>query len=172
MEGIAHRDQLTGLPNREALIRYFEKIKVKEITEESIYTFYYLDLDGFKLINDTYGHDSGDLMLKEVSKRLNINAREDVFVARMGGDEFIVITNSNSDEPIKDSINFANILIEEINKPYIIQGKTMNVGCSIGGAFYPNHSKNPIDAIKLSDEYLYKSKSAGKNRYTYAKLKD
>lgn len=171
MEGIAHRDQLTGLSNREALIRYLEKIKVKLIAKESIFIFYYLDLDGFKLINDIYGHDSGDLMLKEVSKRLNLNAGEDVFVARLGGDEFIVIRDLDTEKFIEDSIDFANRLIEEINKPYIIQGKTMAVGCSIGGAFYHNHSQNPMDVMKLADEYLYKSKSAGKNRYTYAELK-
>ena len=167
MKGIAHHDQLTGLKNREALVRYFEKIKLKTLNDNINYIIYYLDLDGFKSINDNYGHDSGDLMLKEVAKRLDINTSKDIFVSRLGGDEFIIIKKSNSDEYISESIDFANMLIEEISKPYIIEGKVMKIGCSIGGAFYPIQGENPIDVMKLADEYLYKSKTTGKNKYTY-----
>ncbi|MCF0148244.1 MAG: GGDEF domain-containing protein [Clostridium sp.] len=170
MEGIAHNDQLTELANRKALIRYFEKIKAKVINENKIYTIYYLDLDGFKLINDTYGHESGDLILKEVAKRLNFNIKED-FVARLGGDEFILVKSFKEEELLENSTTFANLLIEEIRKPYIIQGNTMTIGCSIGGAFYPIHGEDPMEVMKLADKCLYTSKSEGKNKYTYFNIK-
>lgn len=172
MEGLAHHDQLTGLPNREALKKYLEEIKINSIDKGNVYSIYYLDLDGFKSINDTYGHDSGDLILKEVSKRLNSNIEDGEIVARIGGDEFIVIKNSNNDNLIENSIDFANNLIEEIKKQYLIEGRVMNIGCSIGGAFYPINSTNAMDVINLADEYLYESKRNGKNRYSYAKVKN
>ncbi len=171
MEGIAHNDQLTGLANRKALIRYFEEIKEKVINENINYTIYYLDLDGFKLINDTYGHESGDLVLKEVAKRLNLNVKKEDFVARLGGDEFIVVKNFEENKLVEDSVTFANLLIEEIKKPYIIQGNTMAIGCSIGGAFYPIHGEDPMEVMKLADKCLYTSKNEGKNKYTYFNIK-
>lgn len=166
MEEIANRDHLTNLPNRVALDNYLKNIKEKNISENLTYGIFCLDLDGFKLINDTYGHDMGDLILKEVANRLNNNIEKDEIVARIGGDEFVVLKNMNFDSFVEDSKNFANSLIEEIRNPYLIQGIKMNVGCSIGGAFYPLDGDDPMEVIKLADKYLYESKRAGKNRYT------
>lgn len=169
MENIATHDQLTGIPNRVALKLYLEEMKKIVLDEKLILTFFYLDLDGFKPINDIYGHDSGDLILKEVAKRLKDNVGEREIAVRMGGDEFVVIKCISSDKPIEDSEKFANKLIEQIRKPYLIKDIVMNVGCSIGGAFYPLQGSDPMDVLCLSDKGLYMSKEAGKNRYTFVK---
>ena len=166
MQGIAHHDNLTGLPNREYLKRYIEDIQLRAESNKEIFTFYYLDLDGFKLINDTYGHDAGDIILKEVSNRINTNMGEDDVAIRLGGDEFLIIKKADSDDYLGESNEFANNLIKEISNTYLIQEKEMKVGCSIGGAFYPTNGEDPMEVLKLADENLYKSKRSGKNRYT------
>lgn len=169
MEEIAHHDQLTGLPNRVALRIYLEKIKARVSKDANlVYTIFYLDLDGFKAINDTHGHDAGDSILKGVANKLSINALEEEIAVRIGGDEFVIIKKINSENFIEESSKFANNLIKEISEPYLIKGTYMNVGCSIGGAFYPLQGEDPMEIVKLADQHLYESKRAGKNRYTYS----
>lgn len=167
MADVAHHDQLTGLPNRVALRMYLEKIKSQLNNNEVVYAIFYLDLDGFKLINDSYGHGAGDLILKEVANRLSDNTTEEEIAIRLGGDEFVIIKKMYLGSFIEESSHFANKIIENIREPYLIEEQLMNVGCSIGGAFFPVDNDNPMEVVKLADEYLYESKRAGKNRYTY-----
>lgn len=167
MEEIAHHDQLTGLSNRVALRIYLEKIKEKVSKENSIYTIFYLDLDGFKAINDTYGHGAGDSILKGVANRLSDNTKENEIAVRIGGDEFVIIKKVNSEKFIECSNDFANNLIKQIREDFIIKDIKMKVGCSIGGAFFPIQGHDPMNVLKMADQNLYESKRNGKNRYTF-----
>lgn len=163
MENLAHHDLLTGLGNRVALDQYLEKVH----NRESSLSFLYLDLDGFKQINDTYGHQTGDLVLKEVANRLKESTRKEDSVFRLGGDEFLIGLEAPNEsvEFILETI--ADKLITNINKPYIFGNVTLKVGCSVGGAVWPDHDSDPFTVIRYADEALYTSKKNGKNTFTF-----
>ncbi len=154
-------DALTLLPNRRL---FLEKLKEGLSHAERYKTrlgLLYLDLDGFKAINDTYGHDYGDELLIEISKRmLTVTRKMDTF-ARLGGDEFaIILFQVNSHE---GALSAGNKLIEEINKPIELKCGTVSVGASIGIVIYPDTSEDPEKLVKLADQTMYISKAKGKN---------
>lgn len=163
MENLAHHDLLTGLGNRVALDQFLKQAN----TSRNSLSFLYLDLDGFKKINDMYGHQTGDLLLKEVANRLKDNLRKDDTLFRLGGDEFLVVFSSPTES--KDHVlnALANKLIANINYPYEIAELKLHVGCSVGGAVWPDHDTDPSTVISYADEALYASKRAGKNQYTF-----
>ncbi|WP_442596489.1 sensor domain-containing diguanylate cyclase [Neobacillus sp. D3-1R] len=166
METIAHHDKLTGLRNRMALDHFFEETMEKAKSMNNTITFLYLDLDGFKGVNDTYGHHTGDLMLQEVANRLkNCVHGDEVF--RLGGDEFLVglITSSVNDK--QEALKAAEKIIHSLNKPFHLSNEKIHVGCSIGGAVWPKDDIEPIAVIRYADEALYKSKRTGKNKVTF-----
>lgn len=117
----------------------------------------FIDLNDFKAINDTYGHEAGDMLLSTVSERLTESVRETDLVARLGGDEFIVWLDL-LDEDINVDIAVARI-VQNIDKPITLRGDTLRVKLSIGVALYPNHSENFDGLMKLADESMYKAKS-------------
>ncbi|GAE28210.1 diguanylate cyclase/phosphodiesterase [Halalkalibacter wakoensis JCM 9140] len=160
MEDVAHHDQLTGLPNRHALTAYFEKV----IHKYNTLTILYLDLDGFKKVNDQWGHDTGDQLLKEVSQRLKQNVRNEEFISRIGGDEFmIVLTNENA--PIKNGTIVGERIISMVNEPYYIDEHSISVGCTIGGAIWHCEGNSTMgEVIQLADQAVYHAKRSGKNR--------
>lgn len=162
MEGVAARDGLTGLANRFALNLYLQEFNRKY----RMATVLYLDLDGFKLINDTLGHSIGDELLFQVGDRLKRVLREEEMIFRIGGDEFVVILPSLTGEKTKRGKLIGERIISAINKPYWLDGQDVNISCSIGGAFWEStSSKNMEETIKLADEALYIAKKAGKNRF-------
>lgn len=163
MENLAHHDPLTGLANRVALDQFIKKAQ----TSGKSLAFLYLDLDGFKKINDTYGHQTGDQLLQEVASRLEASTRIDGTIFRLGGDEFLVVVDSTNEfnEYMLEAI--ANKLIKNVNKPYNIAETKLQVGCSIGGAVWPDHDIDPFTVISYADESLYASKRAGKNKFTF-----
>jgi diguanylate cyclase (GGDEF) domain len=167
MEMIAHHDQLTGLPNRVALRIYLEKMKARISKEKVVYTIYYLDLDGFKSINDGYGHDAGDSILRGVANRISDNTKEGEVAVRIGGDEFVIIKKMEPENFIEYGSVFANNLIRQISEDYIVKDRKMNIGCSVGGAFFPLQGDDPMEIVKMADQYMYESKRNGKNRYTF-----
>ncbi|CAI6039378.1 hypothetical protein PAECIP112173_00949 [Paenibacillus sp. JJ-100] len=166
MQNLAHYDQLTGLRNRTALEIYLEETLQME-SEDHTLTFLYLDLDGFKSVNDTLGHQTGDVLLQKVAQRLNVLSHEKGITVRLGGDEFLIVLRSVGDQPRLEATQYANDIIQSINKPFIIDYERVHIGCSIGGAEYPTNSDNPSDIIRMADEALYRSKRAGKNRVTF-----
>lgn len=166
MQNLAHYDQLTGLRNRTALEIYLEETLEME-SEDHTLTFLYLDLDGFKSVNDTLGHQTGDVLLQKVAQRLNVLSHEKGVTVRLGGDEFLIVLRSVGDQPRLEATQYANDIIQSINKPFIIDYERVHIGCSIGGAEYPTNSDNPSDIIRMADEALYRSKRAGKNRVTF-----
>jgi diguanylate cyclase (GGDEF)-like protein len=123
----------------------------------------YLDLDGFKAINDTYGHAYGDEILKMVSQRLLSNSRKEDTVARLGGDEFIVLLGDVHSLP--DAQGPAAKLVEALSEPFFINDLTLQLSTSIGISLYPDDAENVVDLISIADYALYEAKRAGKNRY-------
>ena len=161
-------DQLTGLPNRR---NFFEKLKYSASNarrNKSRIALLFIDLDGFKKVNDTLGHGMGDHLLKEVAQRLIANIRESDASARMGGDEFTVILNNVQSD--KDAASIAEKIIKAINQPIKLNGNLCNVGASIGIAIYPDHTENINALINAADDAMYQAKANGKNTCVMAKL--
>ena len=125
----------------------------------------YLDLDRFKLINDRFGHHIGDLLLKLVALRLKNNLRMDDFVARLAGDEFVVILNNIYDT--KNALVVAESLVEAIRVPYSLEKHTITISVSIGIACYPESALDSVTLCKNADTAMYRSKEMGRNTYQF-----
>ncbi|AYC30666.1 sensor domain-containing diguanylate cyclase [Paenisporosarcina cavernae] len=161
MELIANKDSLTNLPNRKAL---YEWLSSDQLQNSSKLAVFFLDLDGFKPINDTYGHLTGDMVLIEIAKRLQTFVGNRQFAARLGGDEFVVVSPIQTKE---EANRLANNIIQMINQEIVLSQTTVHVGCSIGIALYPDHADQQVETVHLADEALYLSKANGKNRATF-----
>ncbi len=162
---LAHHDALTALPNRILFYdRLNQAIAGARRDKESLAVLY-LDLDGFKLINDTYGHDAGDALLREAAKRIVACVRESDTVARMGGDEFTVILRNVHALHSNDRV--VNSIVEAIAKPFLQNGKNCSVSASIGIALYPDHGETAEQLVKISDAAMYLAKQSGKNCYRF-----
>jgi diguanylate cyclase (GGDEF)-like protein/PAS domain S-box-containing protein len=157
----AFHDILTGLPNRallkERLELYLEQAKRKSL----LVAVMFLDLDRFKNINDTLGHEVGDLLLKEVSERLKRNVREEDTVARFGGDEFIVVVGEI--RRLVDILDMGKKLADCLKPQFSLAGHKFHINASIGIAIYPNDGNDPHTLLKNADVALYQSKEAGRD---------
>jgi diguanylate cyclase (GGDEF)-like protein len=166
---MAHHDALTGLASRSSFTEAMEAAKTSLDDHGHRFGVLMLDLDRFKAINDTMGHAAGDILLKEVARRLrNVSAAGDV-VARLGGDEFAIITfgaSIDSDQTLRDRATaLARRVLDVINEPFLIDDKTVFVGTSIGIALAPDHGVQTEDLVKTADMALYRSKARGRNVY-------
>ncbi|OJV64970.1 MAG: hypothetical protein BGO41_11890 [Clostridiales bacterium 38-18] len=159
LENVVNTDNLTGISNRTGLKNYFD-LTTRHYKQLSVLS---IDLDGFKQINDQYGHEAGDFVLCEVAKRLQMTIRDHEIVARIGGDEFVVLLIPN-ETPLDIGSLVARRIIDVINKPFIFHSFSLQVGCSIGCSSW-NEGETLKIAIQRSDEALYRAKSAGKNRF-------
>ncbi len=158
---LAHHDALTGIPNRLLFYDRLNQALARARRDKELTGVLFLDLDGFKLINDTYGHDAGDLLLQEVTKRIKACVRDSDTVARMGGDEFTVIL---CNVETAESINLvARKIIDAIATPVLLNGKNCSVGTSIGISCYPKHGETSDLLIKVADTAMYLAKQSGKN---------
>jgi diguanylate cyclase (GGDEF)-like protein/PAS domain S-box-containing protein len=167
---LALYDQLTELPNRRNFIDKLEFSLFSARRIESIVALLFVDLDGFKKINDTLGHAMGDHLLSEVARRLLANTRRSDIAARMGGDEFTVILNHL--KKVEDASYVAEKIIKAINQPIDLNGTPCNIGASIGIAIYPDHGENINDLINAADNAMYQAKANGKNQcQTWIKLR-
>ena len=152
LENLANTDALTGLFNK----RYFEKMMEIRDGKKKTYTLFYMDLDLFKPVNDTYGHEMGDKVLKGVAKRLLKCIRSNDYAFRIGGDEFMLILNGNLDAQIcKKRIERIKKLIGE---PYEFDGHTIKIGISCGSAVYPDDADCAADIQKIADKRMYEDK--------------
>ena len=160
---LAYHDYLTGLPNRMALSEKLNHSILLSSNMKKMLVVMFLDLDDFKIVNDTMGHDIGDQLLIEVSKRLVNTLHKCDTVARIGGDEFIILV-----EDIKD-MNYIDIISKKIlnclNEPFRLNNQDCFVTTSIGVAIYPNDGENPEELIKNADIAMYKAKGKDKNQY-------
>lgn len=163
----ANHDALTGLPSLRLIKEKVDVAFSLARRHKTLIAVMFLDLDGFKAVNDTYGHDVGDLVLKEASNRFNEVLRESDTVGRIGGDEFIFILNDISSQA--DAEKVAKKVIEAISFPFqSIPDNSLAIGVSIGIAFYPGDGFNVESLVKEADKAMYKVKNSGKNNYAFA----
>ena len=164
LEHIAHYDALTQLPNRVLLRDRLNQLMIQSVRRKQYLAVVFLDLDGFKEVNDQYGHQIGDILLSTMAKRLNSSLREGDSIARIGGDEFIAVLSDL--EHIDDSLPYLTRLLHAASTPVMIQKHEIQLSASLGVAFYFG-DKN-IDAellIRRADQAMYQAKLAGKNQY-------
>jgi len=159
LNSIAHHDVVTGLPNR---LFITEKMKQAIQNESTHFAVLFIDLDRFKLINDTLGHNVGDLLLKQVSKRLVDSVNSQDTVARQGGDEFLILLEGASKDQAK---NVANQVLETFSIPFVLTGHELYITPSIGISLYPENGDNVDELIQNADLAMYQSKEKGKNTY-------
>lgn len=167
MQQLAHYDQLTGLPNRTALERYLEQAIEQVDQNGGTLSFLYMDLDGFKQVNDSLGHQFGDLLLKKVAGRLLAVIPGGDIVVRLGGDEFLAVLHTPSEQPVVEAKRVAEGIISELSRTFVIEYQKVNIGCSIGGSVYRRSGASPSEVIRVADEALYSSKRAGNNHVTF-----
>lgn len=160
---LALHDPLTGLPNRRLLEDRIGTAIEHARRNRSHVAMMYIDLDGFKKVNDTWGHDCGDILLQMVSDRLVSAARGEDTVARIGGDEFMVVLGELSDPA--DIHVPARKLVATVAEPYQIKGRQVIITTSIGISIYPFDAATVDSLITMSDRALYEAKRNGKNRY-------
>jgi len=166
LECLALNDPLTGLANRRLLTDRMSMALVHARRNKSAMAVVYLDLDGFKQINDTLGHGVGDVLLKIVAGRLVATVREEDTVARLGGDEFIIVLWHVSGTDVAATV--ALKVIEALSQPYDIEGHTVSITTSAGVGVYPVHGEDADTLMKSADLALYEAKRAGKNAYRIA----
>lgn len=165
IEQLAYHDGLTGLYNRVAFMKYAYKIFHDASVGASKHAIFFIDLDNFKNINDTLGHDYGDILLKDVSDRMLSCIASDDILARNGGDEFLILKNRF--DTVDDLENFASQLVNVVHHPFILNDETAVVSMSVGIAVFPNNGLTVSELIKNADIAMYNAKNSGKNSYRF-----
>lgn len=159
LEHQAGHDSLTALPNRKLLNQKVSSL-VSENTADT-FTLLFIDLDRFKQVNDSLGHTIGDELLCQAAYRINQQIRENDFIARIGGDEFVVILSNNQSE--HSARKTALRIIDALKLPFYINEKQVFIGASIGVSCYPKHSLDPNELLKYADIAMYQAKKSGRN---------
>jgi len=165
LKQMAHFDQLTGLPNRTLLYGRLDHSLNLAKRNGNVVAVLFLDLDGFKPVNDTYGHHVGDLLLKAVADNLLACVREADTVARIGGDEFIVVLEEVEKLEAIDKI--AQNIITHLSSGFELEGHTLYTGTSVGISLFPIDSVDIKDLIDQADAAMYQAKNSGKGQYIY-----
>ena len=161
MDHLAHYDALTGLPNRRLFSDRLQQAIATAKRDKAPIALLFLDLDKFKPVNDELGHDVGDLLLKEVGKRLQNCVRESDTVARIGGDEFVVLLSAI--EAGQDAMLVADKILYALNLPFELAGHSIGIAASVGVAVYPEHGSDEKMLTKNADIAMYNAKSGGRN---------
>lgn len=188
MESLAHHDPLTGLPNRAALEKFLSRAQQARLHGEMLnvgrenldakapeisncLALLYLDLDGFKPINDHFGHAAGDALLREVAVRLRACLREGDIVTRLGGDEFLMVLQVPQSAGVQQASMVAERALKSIFQPINIGNHAAEVSCSIGGALWPVDNEEVGEVLALADQALYRAKHAGKHQVVFYESK-
>jgi diguanylate cyclase (GGDEF)-like protein len=167
---LAHTDPLTDLPNRRLLVKYFEKFMTSTVRHNSQGALLLIDLDGFKSLNDQFGHDAGDHVLIEISKRIKSVTREEDVAARLGGDEFVVLIHHldrNEQKIDKIALHIGKKLVDLVRQPIQFNDKTLHVGASVGVRLLASEALDLDAAIKDADIAMYQAKESGKGRVVF-----
>ena len=162
---LSTRDALTGLYNRLSLFDKVNELIIQSKRGNNIFAVLYVDIDNFKDINDLKGHDVGDQILREISKRLLKSVRMDDFVARIGGDEFVVVLNNYG-----NNIHLVEIverILKNVSKPITVKSELFKMYASIGIVIYPKNGKSTNELIKNADIAMYKAKKLRKNKFYF-----
>ena len=163
LEHIAHYDTLTGVPNRALLADRLTQALARAKRDRGLMAVCYVDLDGFKQVNDSFGHDAGDKVLVEVTRRIRDAVREDDTVARLGGDEFVVLLVGL--QAAEECVGSLHRMLERINRPIALRGAVLDISASIGVALYPDDEEDADTLLRHADQAMYVAKQSGKNRY-------
>lgn len=163
---LAYYDCLTGLPNRQVILDTLQKMTSYRGEIKNNFTVIFADLDNFSDINDSLGHDAGDILLKDVSRRWKRHIKNGNLFGRWGGDEFVfIIRNVTFDN--SHVISILNKLQNELDKPFLFESQKIYLTSSFGAATFPSDSQNALDLLKYSDIAMYKAKSNNKNNYVF-----
>ena len=161
----ANYDSLTSLPNRKLLDELLRhKIRVSDREHEKFWVLF-LDLDGFKEVNDSFGHALGDALLVRVSERIRSGLRASDITARLGGDEFVVVLSETSESYNVDKI--AHKIIDDVSQSFLIADKEIFITTSVGISGFPDDAQNCDDLLRFADQAMYDAKRRGKNRFAY-----
>ena len=161
----ANYDELTGLPNRNLFMDRLGQALVKADRDHSMVALMYLDLDRFKYVNDSLGHDVGDELLKQAAQRLGYCVRESDTISRLGGDEFTVILPDMHDEHAV--VGVAKKILEVLSQVFRFGNREAYVGCSIGITLYPEDGTDPRNLLRNADTAMYQAKEAGRSTYRF-----
>lgn len=165
LEFLAYNDELTGLPNRTLFIEKVKSALLQAKRNETLLSVLFIDLDRFKNINDSHGHNVGDKLLIEVANRLHETLRDSDTIARNGGDEFsILIENMKG---IREPFVVANKIIDSMNKKFEVDGHNVHIGASIGISTYPLDGDDALELLKLADTAMYEAKKEGGNNFQF-----
>jgi diguanylate cyclase (GGDEF)-like protein/PAS domain S-box-containing protein len=162
---MANYDHLTGLPNRSMLLDRIEHATASSRRRKDSIALFFIDLDRFKQVNDSLGHECGDLLLKEVSKRLSMSLRADDTLARIGGDEFVALL-----ERFRSANELAGIAQKFINlvqQPFKLNNNVVSIGASIGISLYPDDADDSEELFRNADVAMYHAKQLGRNNYQF-----
>ena len=166
LQHMANHDSLTGLPTRRLGLERITSALATARRDKNMVAILFIDLDGFKAVNDTLGHESGDQVLIGVSERLLTCIREVDTVARIGGDEFMAVLGGI--ETQDDAAAVADKLVKAISQPFVLGEETAMIGASIGVSLYPEHEQEPEMLLKSADAAMYGVKNDGKNNFSFA----
>ncbi|RME32429.1 MAG: diguanylate cyclase, partial [Deltaproteobacteria bacterium] len=162
---LAYHDQLTGLPNRSLLRDRMQQALAQARRQNRQMALLFLDLDRFKDVNDTLGHEAGDTLLRQVSDQLKSCVRQSDTVARLGGDEFVILLTSVKTE--RDPVVVAEKILKLLNRPFPINGKEVFTSTSIGIAMFPNDGEDPETLLKHADMAMYEAKEHGRGHFQF-----
>ncbi|WP_169333602.1 bifunctional diguanylate cyclase/phosphodiesterase [Leeia oryzae] len=165
LEHLANFDALTQLPNRVMLAARLDSAMMHAVSKGKLLAVCFLDLDGFKPINDTHGHECGDRLLVEMANRFRATLRETDTVARLGGDEFVLLlTGLNAAAECEHTLDR---ILEAVARPLWVQGRSLSVSASIGVALFPHDDVDGDTLLRHADLAMYQAKQAGRSRYTF-----
>ncbi|HWM40942.1 MAG TPA: EAL domain-containing protein [Burkholderiales bacterium] len=162
IEQLTTRDALTGLPNSTLLADRASQAILTAARNRSLFALVCIDLDRFKLVNESLGHRAGDALLRAVAERLGNIVHGDDTLARLGGDDFILVHSIKS---VEDAAALAQRLLGVLARPFIVEGKTLSVAASIGISLYPNDGRDFVELLKNADAALYHAKESGKGSW-------
>jgi diguanylate cyclase (GGDEF)-like protein len=158
-------DLLTGLPNRRSVDDHLQTVFQHARHASKPFAIFFMDLDGFKHVNDEYGHEIGDALLVEVANMFQKVLRQTDFLARQGGDEFVLVVGSYLHR--MELVQLAQRLIQLFSQPVIVRNMALNIGVSIGIAEFPRHGDQVKQLLHAADKAMYVSKKNGKNSYSF-----
>lgn len=164
MSNMLYYDTLTGISNRLHLEVLMEKLLLDNYRNKSHFAVLFLDLDHFKHINDTLGHDVGDILLQKIAESIKESLNTHDIFARIGGDEFVIVLRNIEDIDLTAKVHE---LMELIRQPWMVKGYELNVSVSIGVALYPQDGRSIVDLMKNADIAMYKSKASGRDNFTF-----
>jgi diguanylate cyclase (GGDEF)-like protein len=167
---LANHDALTGLPSRKLFVDRFETLYKLTKRNESKLALLFIDLDGFKQVNDTHGHHIGDLLLQEVAVRLMSCVRGSDIVARLGGDEFVTVLYDV--DGVEAVASVAEKILSQMSEPFQLENIGVRIGASLGISLNHAHDQSAESLLKRADAAMYLAKKAGKNSYRFAAIEN